>query len=1183
MRVTRLEIFGFKSFRDRFVLNCESDLIGIIGPNGCGKSNIVDALRWGLGETNARNLRGSLQEDLIFSGSASAKQLGMCEVSITFKPDERWKETVLQTMSSELKGEDSGEGDPKESDGVKFVEISEEVSDSEGEDEDKSEPIFSSAQLGLLDCAEVQITRRLYRSGESEYFINKIPCRRRDIAEFCRIVGVGPRGLSIVQQGTVGQIVTMKPVERRQLIEEAAGISGFRTKIEMATRRLNGCEQDISRLNDISLELTTQVKHLKRQANRAKMREELKTELSSREKSYFNGKVATVYLRTDEAEKEIGKYTEEIREVEESIVKLEEKLEQSGAGGGDLEARYEGLKDNQRRISAALNRQKEKEHALNLNLAQVEGRKRHLESDAQRCVDRGEGLQLDIDSSAKKLSEILVRIDELTAESQSAEAQLMQIQSNHSEGHESGSGEISEFSLEISELQARVDKLPELVELVNNLELNRRRVNDEISVMRSELADLNAEHSVASREVESLDSQLKAAATEASNAVISSGDNKKQGDLFGGAVQGESQGAAGVLLSGVSVPAELQKSVAAVLGVRANYLVSTNCWSLLERYKSVQRKKDDRNIGVICADAGSAETENVVLTASDREVFPSAELLIDKLQISSEYKPAVRMLLDAVVLVDTVEEGVALRAVWSEAGKGSRTTIVTISGEVIESWGWFTTGRAGANLSLARRREEQAARVEKLTIELGKRKQELEPVVAQLEVTEKELHFVTSERLSLLKDQEKLSSLFKSMREQEKQQQIAQLELEREGQRKIRLIEKELAGCKGKLDYEQKRASDRKAEVAQLGIREEDCRNSLLTIDAEITELQHAIEQLNSLEFNGESVTRQILQDRIDQLSGQLSVLEAERSKARKEFRENSDSLHKMRSQKDRLAGMHSDVRMKIERAEVELELLGDEFNRVYGEEAELLEREDIESFCETLEVSLSEFVEAAEQDVARLKRRLEREGEVDPSSIERFESEAKRLETLEEQITDLTKGTISLKQTIEHLKAVSKERFNAAYEFVQQKFEELIPRLFGGGLGRMELIDPVDVLTTGIEMVVRPPGKKLKNLELLSGGEKALAATAVLISVFLYRPGPICVLDEVDAPLDEANLGRFIDLIRSIADSTQFIMITHNKLTMASVDRLVGITMQEKGVSTALEVNLEEAEVELKRAVGNA
>jgi len=386
MRVSRLEIFGFKSFRDRFVLNFDRDLIGIVGPNGCGKSNLVDALRWVLGETQAKKLRGTLQEDLIFNGSDTKRPLGMAEVSITLTPDPGWTPALgfIHESDSNQGGSDIHEKQNGDLSDQRGDESQIDGSDQASEQDLSGLPALLVAVPNLFEASQIQFTRRLYRSGETEYFINSVPCRLKDISDLCRLVGLGPRGLNIVQQGAVGDIIAKKPVERRELLEQAAGIAGLRVRLEAAERQLERTNENLDRLRDLDSEIGKQVRILKSQAAKASARAQLRSSLTLLERELFEGKVVQIILRSQDARSGVGKLSEQIVQVEEELASTRDKQRNLIREEAAFEQTVDQIRSERRDLYRSLDQLKEQEHELKLHVAKAESRVKSTRANIDR-------------------------------------------------------------------------------------------------------------------------------------------------------------------------------------------------------------------------------------------------------------------------------------------------------------------------------------------------------------------------------------------------------------------------------------------------------------------------------------------------------------------------------------------------------------------------------------------------------------------------------------------------------------------------------------------------------------------------------------------------------------------------------------------------------------------------------
>lgn len=916
MRLTRLEIFGFKSFVDRFVLDFNRDLIGIIGPNGCGKSNIVDSLRWILGETHARQLRGKLFDDLIFNGSESRRALGLAEVSITIRPSEGWADNIAL---DELSLSDEQDTETAQIANDEIEEVAAAESDSEQIIPEQNElPRKLNEIPGVFDAAEIQLTRRLYRSGESEFYINRVPCRLRDMVDLYRLIGLGSRGLNIVQQGTVGEIVTKKPVERRELLEEAAGISGFRSRIEAAQRRLEKTSENMARVSDILIEVEKQVRVLKRQASRAKNRQELKVSLKEADSALFSARAAKLSLDKKE---EAKRY----QEIELSLEQQRAQLNKFLAEQEDIQANLQTydvelveLRDKRRAQTELLNREKDQVQELELQLVSIDTKLVSLLENLDKLAEKK--INLESSSSAEKqiLKNTSEKIGEIVADKERADSVLSKI---ISERPKDASSEASEL---LSELRGDISNIDSLIEIAKE----------------------------------------------------NSGDSQ-------------------------TLLAKLKVSVVELKSALASKLERL---SLLYTSEKKQR-----------------ELEIEASRAREREAQRDAQNCQEAL------------------------------------------------------------------LSL----NSQISRAE----------ERLEFFQNQLIAIDQESHNSQSARHELEQRRKQLKEQLKSLSE-------ASSEDEEHTKNVIKLL------------------NDTESKILAIEDSRSSAQRSLAKVAQDAAELRRAVDQLQS---------------------------------------------------------EGSDKKLLLEKSNIELSMLKDEFWRLYSETFETPSSDQIENILTVAENDLTAHLKSLAEECDALRRKLEREGEVDPQSIELYEVEQKRFDDLSSQYSDLKDASEILLETIKRLKEISRQKFLQTFDSVKGKFSELIPRLFGGGAGSLELVNPDDPLESGVELNVRLPGKKVRSMELLSGGEKALVATALIIAMFLHRPSPICVLDEVDAPLDDANLERFLSLVKEISSSTQILIITHNKLTMSAANRLIGITMQESGVSTALSVSVEEVERDLDKWVANA
>jgi chromosome segregation protein len=1168
MRVTRLEIFGFKSFVDRFVLNFDKNVIGIVGPNGCGKSNIVDSLRWVLGESQARQLRGNVFDDLIFNGSESRRPLGMAEVSITVRPDEGWftspeqllrdnaiREKDIVEELNEAIDKETAEGEGKILTASSEAAVSEIAQALVAEEEN---PLSSLLEIpGIFESSEIQLTRRLYRSGESEYFINRVPCRLRDMVELYRLIGLGARGLSIVQQGQIGDIVSKKPIERRELLEEAAGIAGFRSRVEAAERKLKKSIDNLARLGDVIVEVDKQVKSLRRQASKAKNRAELKEQLQESELKVFKTRSAHILLTNETSQQRHGELVAKHTEAESVLNVARANQEQAHAQLESFDVELSDFRQKREVVGREINRRHKEEEGLRIELVKLQSKLNasddsFLKLNASRDQYLQQIAQVEESIAAHEVKAVDAR--EKLAELEKALSDLQQ----NTAAQDQSEGVASVALAELQQIEGKLENLDTVSKGVSELERQLAQKRSGLNGTREHITNKRLSLASVDAEIASINKQL-IALSEHVTAETGAGE----------------QEVSEVLLAAITVPTELQSAVSAVLGEKGSFVVSQDAADLLKRFESnTQRSKSNKKIGVIDAKAFAKQVSSSDLS---KHLGQDHALLLERIKVRPEYQNLLSSLLANVVVVETLEQANSLRQTLLQDALTS-FTIVTRAGEVVTEWGWYTTLGQGASFSFTRRIEEAKQQAERLQNELQAFNDALQGEEQALNALQEQHRALKAERESLLSLQNRAANLRKDVAREERQQRERALEKERqaqavvkEAQRAVSAIEHEATKLKSKIEHFQNELQRLTAEEARLHTQKQEAAQA-------IADLETRRQADSTAQYLEES---QRLSAEYDALGEQIEALETQRRQVRMSLSDASTEVDKLRKQLDGWSSEIHQIEVALERGTIEREMILEEIRRKYDEAlapVSLEQAREVREQLPNLQAAIREF----EDDADRLRKRIEREGEVDPESIELYEIEQTRLDTLIHQRDDLDKAIKTLERTIRQLKQISRVRFLNTFNFVSKKFAELIPRLYGGGAGSMELVNPEDPLTSGIELSVRPPGKKLRSMELMSGGEKALAATAVLVAMFLYRPSPICVLDEVDAPLDDVNLDRFLAIIKEIAQSTQFLIITHNKQTMGAVDRLIGITMEEAGVSTALTVTLDEAEAELTRWAAN-
>ncbi|RMG43745.1 MAG: hypothetical protein D6719_03145 [Candidatus Dadabacteria bacterium] len=1105
MLVSRIEIFGFKSFMDRLVLPLDRGITGVVGPNGCGKSNIVDAIRWILGETRARNLRGGTLEDVIFNGTSSLRPLGLAEVTLTLRAQEKdfFADLVSPTLEAELLeqevldelSEEPGteEDDPENRSSVKqdapkscdgrprLTVIEGNLNKPENKTvgntvirEDKtteSSPV-STALIHkfswLKSVNEVQVTRRLYRSGESEFFINRVPCRLRDIKELFRAINLSARAYTVVAQGEVGRMVSARPEERRLMLEEAAGVVGFRDKIAAATRRLKETEVNLSRIDDIIKEVTRQVNSLKRQANRARRRKEIKARIADLDRLLYSHSIFQARARCSTLQAEVDRLKEVVtsRETEQQRAQAEEEEARANLMSIDVEcdsvrARTDALREE---LASRANERSQQESRLKELQAFTVARK----TEAERLEEQNVILR-------ERLNTVERDISDLKQKAQSFENKIAELE------------EQDEASL-----AATAEKLEELRAYLRSKDSLIREVRDQLIAARSKL--------------KALQEQITALAPQAQ---LSRQLTEQEKIRWRERVS--------LLVDHINYDPALATAVQAVLAGRASFLVVDDPHALARDIISTHTDDPEQRSGLGALKSGGV--------APLPALFAPFKPFLNFIEYSEEVSGAIGRIFRDIYLCDSIDQALN----FFREHRDSTITLVTRAGEVItsESVSWCP-GQGGL-------------------IQLRKNEAELLEDLQDIEARHNSL----------------LNERFRLVQQIENQEKMQQQELEKSQnrQQQARKLGRELGAVRGRLETQEK-------------LREQ-LSTDLSSLAAQIAEARLRIKEFKEEEDSVRARINDVVPDEDQRLREMLQSLRLKYEELDKIRREGREKLSELATKVTETRRELDKARAELSRAELECqkgmiacEHLEEKILEEYGEGT----LNEIKDSLRAYQAPDDQTLRATEQEVQKLKARVQREGDVDPSSIEEYEKEQARLDDLIKQHEDLEAARKTLRRTITRLTETSEERFMATFKAVRENFSKLFPRLFGGGRASLELSDPDNPLESGVEILARPPGKKLKSIELLSGGEKALCATAMILGMFMERPSPLCVLDEVDAPLDDANLVRFLTLIQEMSKSTQFIIVTHNKQTMAVADRLVGVTMEQPGASRVITVSLQEA-----------
>ncbi len=1223
MKLKRLILQGFKSFKDRTVIHFDEGITGIVGPNGCGKSNVVDALFWVMGEQSAKHLRGSSMKDVIFSGSAKYSPGTFAEVSLVLENDDG-----------------------------KHIHIGHQVS----------------------SPSEIQLTRKLYRNGETEYRINDIPCRLRDIQEVFMDTGAGAKSYSIIAQGEIHRLVNQKPEERRVMIEEVAGITKFKARKKESLKKIEATEQNLARLNDLQQEIEKNLKSLEKQAEKAERAKELKEKVkrydlvvhSHKEfdllKNYKEGKTI-VDTRTEEIESltlrksniEIGLEEERFRKDEETS-KIEELQKEFNTISKELAASEERLvylcKTQSEKEKLIETREKEIEtvetelegrleklEALHTELASWE-KKGEEDNDFTLLEERVEHLKEELEFKVQSLNDLR---DQLQADKETFQKIDQELFRNTSRLEEFAN-QLQDLTKEIEALEAQYSGVNtqivaerEAVSVAerNAVELKEKEISLKASIDEKAVVvrDLEAQLAVKSKQLIQTDSKLHSLIE-----VNRSLEQKKDG--ISAFLKDHADGFS-LLGNLIKCEEKYTKAVQILLSEFLETLVSlgdsdTDLFSWIEA--------NEKNLDYLKLTSGerlSAETvERLKITLGDDlvslcEVLEMEEGLKQKLAafldgyfIASELSADALTSLSSDIRFKSIADLQGVRKLTNISG----AKLISIQIGSDEASGFVARNNTIAELKIVSHSLTEEVSQLELTLSDKKSSLDLEKIefenlrdqaaearaqhagkksaldaklssfesgFTRLEILKNRKNEISKSRLDLIESEEKLSSdkVKKESSVEELQSRLSEVQEEVEIQRS---------------SYEEERS-----ELLQKQVEAKSFESTIKSLNSQIDDLNGQIERLNQrLESNKALVVE--YNTEIDQIVLELEKLEASNKEMSLVLSDKEDVLNLLKdslgqlllSMKDRedevkeisskmnknqreiteyevklsqyVIEEEQNVRNIFEKYQVDLRLVLGKF--LEYQESDFSELKDVNSmFWMETEEGLKEiervdfeFIRRYGQDLKECSDKLKnyklefgRLGDINWQAIEDYDRQKLRADFLKIQETELKSSLEDLQKAIAHIDEKSKVRFQAAYDEVNSRFQKVFPIIFGGGSADLKVVGDINDAECGIEIIAQPPGKKLQSINLLSGGEKAMTAVSLIFSIFLVKPSPFCLLDEVDAPLDDANVGRFNELLREMSSDSQFILITHNKKTMELNDTLYGVTMQEPGVSKAVSVQL--------------
>lgn len=1185
MRLKKLEMYGFKSFATRTEIVFNEGITGIVGPNGSGKSNIGDAVRWVLGEQSARTLRGASMQDVIFNGTQSRKPLGYCEVSLIFENEDR----ALN-----------------------------------------------------LDYAEVMVTRRVYRNGDSEYYLNRSSCRLKDIVDLFRDTGIGKEGYSIIGQGRIDEILSRKGEDRRQVFEEAAGIVKFKARKEEADKKLEHTRENLSRVDDILHELKRQLSPLEEQAKAARVYLDLSAELKVLDLNLFlhrsdrmNQKLAELdqelqALRTvldntevtlqekaevrDARQTEITELDEKITAAHESLMTILEAVHEAQNAHAAVQSRREARRENRERMNEEDARDAQRMAELEqLSQETADGTEQHFasvaaaeaklnaareEEEKERLSEQQqeEALEIHKDKVMTAMNRLnAMRNDQtrLKTMRQTMETRLGEIGNDleklKSEGQDLGSG--------LEEARKRLEN--------ENIELARR--TDELAKIRADLEQADADVIEARKQYDTRLVSMKEMASRRELLAEMSEEMEGYSQTVRKAVRYAEEsgmtGVHGVLGRLLRVPEKYETAIDTVLGNAQQDIVTND----EETAKTLIEYLRENRLGRATFMPITA-VKSKLLDAGEKKLLSMTGCLgvaSDLIDCDEEYRGIVENLLGRTVVTDDLDHGIAIMRAGHHAFR-----LVTLKGDIIHSGGSMTGGSTGTKATNLFTRERE---LKELTEKLDQGQTELERLLHIMQDGQKnkdELKLRSADALEALHQQE--IAVARETEHCENAQadsgdQAERLKAAEDAMDQLREAmeqidaQLEAVTTDGEQSENDREALEHKTgilqkELTETRTRREACGEKVMTLTLELNDLKHRLETAKRDRTRLEEDLKHLNRER-DMRKAQLTDMEKQdEADATEEARLNALTETRILEQKQRETAAHSLEEKRRQEQESLKEILTDmenlhqshsrdsdryhrvELNRAKADGDLRTMQERIWNTYEVTYAGAEEFrtegpfnMTEADRKAAQLSTEIRALGMVNVRAVEEYAETKARFDEMTVQREDLEKAEKDLTELIAQLLTQMRTTFVENFTKLQGYFSETFTRLFGGGHAELMLADPNDPLNCGIEINAQPPGKKLQLLTLLSGGERTLTAIAILFATLKLKPTPFCILDEIEAALDDANISYFADYLVEYGKSTQFVVVTHRKGTMERCDALYGVAMEEQGVSKMVSVSLQD------------
>ena len=1180
MYLKRIEMQGFKSFADKTVIELKQGITTVIGPNGSGKSNISDAIRWVLGEQSIKSLRGSKSLDIIFAGTQNRKSLGFAESSLVF------------------------------------------------DNSDKALPI---------EYTEVTITRKLYRSGETGYYINKVPCRLKDVLELFMDTGIGKDGYSIVGQGKIDEILSNKSEDRRHIFEEAAGIVKYRIRKQESEKKLEHTKLNLLRINDILSEIEGNLEPLKIQSEKAKNYLSIRDELKNIEVGLFlhnikQNKEELEKLQEDETitkeqyeaeETKLERIKNAKEELKNNIDEITTKIEKISNIGFESQKEIEMLNSNISVSQTRIANNKQNQSRFSEEISEKEQRLQELEEEQNQKEEKRENLQKNKEKFIKELNEKQEELEKITKKLSAKELEIQeykrQVEQNTDAKYEKQS-KIQEQQLnfenyEKRQKQIKQEKQTTISELDNvqmhkeevskefyEIEAKRNNILKEIEKISKQKDESKQKNKIYQTEINTLSNELRIKQSRR-NFLI---ETEKEKEGYTKSVktllkqcetdQELKKGVEGVLANLIEVPQDLETAIEMCLGLSLQNIV-TNTEQEAKKLVEYLRKNNAGRASFLPISSVKGKKIDKIKGNESGIIGIASDLV----KYNKKYEQIILNLLGRTIIVDNMDTAIKV------AKQNSYTfRIVTKDGDVINPSGAITGGSVMKKtvniLGRSKEIERLGKEIQEIETKIQKLEKEMQEYQASitgiLEISEKLEKELQESEINYATGKQKISSLEEEM--QKLKNRLQKLEDENQN---IENLKKDAITKKEEIQKEITILNNQNEELTQI-ITEyadlnKDDQKYIDNLNEDITNLKISVSSFDESESSIEEIKERINQEieanknTIKNKKEQIQEINEENKNLENSIKEILEKIEQIKEEvknsSSKIEELKQERKDKNEKLNYQETQITEKFNIIEELKSQLVKlevkknktEEEIENIINKLweEYELTpntvqdykkpENIQNTKRKVNELRTQIKEMGSININSIEEYKNLKERYDFMSEQRLDLESTMAKLRKIVTDMTQLMKEQFKEKFKEINKNFGSVFSELFGGGKAEVRLEDEKNILECGIEIIAQPPGKKLQNMLLLSGGEKALTAIALLFAILKINPAPFCVLDEIEAALDDVNVYRYAEYLKKFAKDTQFLVITHRKGTMEAADSVYGVTMEENGISKLLSMKL--------------